>query len=432
MADLSGTPKLKRKREDGEAQRKKARTQRKSQAQAGHIEETTPVKPTPTAAPETASSTNGDKSTPQKPLVNGSLTPVIDTPSTTLERKNKKNRKKSQNEEAEGVANAEKDAEEQRGDANKQSRRQRKQKEKKKSADLWAISEAHGGWFLPQDPIFSLDEKYLLLPKLKALEVYTTETSLLARELPVGGSGVILAAALSSTQSSRVYIADSTGIITLWDWTNGSKVGRWDISANVRQLAVVTQPDLNQDLLFTHDPSNSHAITVHALRTKQDLLDTESKRIVKAHKPITGIQVFLQGKIVVLSTANRILIGKRMKLQKTALQDFEYTWREFDMSKRITTFSAYVRTTQADQSKGQQATHDLDLAVGDEDGVIFLFENIFSSLAAVERSQKDKSGNTLGPESLRPKRLHWHRAAVGSVKWSLDGRGHTCISIITS
>ncbi|KAF1959628.1 WD40 repeat-like protein [Byssothecium circinans] len=412
MSDVNETPKLKRKREGAESQRKRARTRRKSRAHEAKVEEPTPIKAEATEVEETTSVQKATatptpkkdgKPTPQRPVINGTPDPAIDTPSSS-----KKDEKEPQTEKADEPI--------------KQKKKQRRHKEM--SSDEWSLSGPQGGWFLPQDPIFSPDEKYLLLPKLKALEVYATGTSLLARELPVGGSGVILAAALSSTEVDRVYIADSTGIVTLWDWTDGSKVGRWDIGTNVRHLAIVKQPNAHQDLLFAHEAGNSHSITVHALRTKRDApLETESKRILKASKPVTGIQVFLQGKIVVISTADRIFIGKRTKLQKTNLQDFEYTWREFETSKRVTTFGAHVRIPDGDKvTKPQQDQRaHLDLAIGQEDGAILLFEDIFTSFVTIERSQKEKSAKAIGLESLRPKRLHWHRDAVGSVKWSSDG-----------
>jgi NET1-associated nuclear protein 1 (U3 small nucleolar RNA-associated protein 17) len=278
-----------------------------------------------------------------------------------------------------------------------------------------------GGWFLPHDPVFSPDEKHLLLAKLKTLEVYATDTSLLSRELPVGIA--ILSYAISSARPSQVYIADSAGLITLWDWTNGAKLGRWDVGANVRHLDVVKQPDSEQDLLYTHETDNNHIINVHALRSGAQASKTELKRILKTNKPITSIQVLLQGKIVVASSANAVMIGKRRKLHKTAVQDFEYVWREFETPSRITTFNAYVQLPDAEKSKtSQQDPRDrLDLAIGNSEGVIFLFEDILSSFATIEKGQKDKVAKTIGPESLRPKRLHWHREAVGSIKWSLDG-----------
>lgn len=313
------------------------------------------------------------------------------------------------------------------GHGDKEAQPSKKKKEKKSkgiSSDRWSISGPHGGWFLPQDPVFSRDEKCLLLAKLQALEVYSTETSLLANELPLRGSAVILAYALSASEPNHVYIVDSAGIVTLRNWTNRSMIGRWDIGGNVRHLAVVTQPESALDLLYCYEAGGSHIINVHALRTANQSAPTELKCILKSSSPITGLQVFLQGKIVVVSSADSIMIGKPTKLHKTALQDLGYTWQEFKTSKRITAFNAHIRLPENLKGKNleQDPRDHLDLAIGDEEGAIHLFEDILASFAAIEKSQKGGKDKSIGPESLRPKRLHWHRDAVGSLKWSLDGK----------
>jgi NET1-associated nuclear protein 1 (U3 small nucleolar RNA-associated protein 17) len=444
MAEVNGMPKLKRKRNGADPQRKKVKTENEgfkavaTQIEDGNAETNTPLKaPTvssssskadakPTPAPPSIS---GPTPTPQKPHSNGT-DPTASTTSKT--RKDKKRDREQKKAELQGhagieaaVVQTDSAVEAVKNDnVDHPSKKDKKQKKhKEKLSDQWSLSGPQGGWFLPQDPVFSPDEKYLLLAKPKTLEVYATETSLLVQELPVAGSVVILSYCISSVQPNQVYIADTAGIITLWNWTNGSKVGRWHIGASVRHLDVVKQPCADQDLLYAHEAGSSHVINVHALRTGAQASKTELKRILKTSKPITGIQVLLQGKIVVASSAKSILIGKRTKLHKTAVQDFEYIWREFETPNHLTTFNAYVRLPDADKSKKSQPDprDHLDLAIGDGEGVIHLFEDILSSLATIEKSQKNKGGKILGPESLRPKRLHWHREAVGSIKWSLDG-----------
>ncbi|CAO2647777.1 Nn.00g086990.m01.CDS01 [Neocucurbitaria sp. VM-36] len=297
-------------------------------------------------------------------------------------------------------------------------------KPKPKTLPKWAMSPAQGGWFLPADPVFSPDEKFVILANLKSLQVYAAETSTLANVLSIGNTGVLTAYALSSTKPNQVYVADSNGLITLWDWVDGSKIGRWDIGATVRTMTVITQPESNEDLVYCHETGKNHIINVHALRTKSQASKTELKRVLKASSPIRGIQVLLQGKYVIVACADSIMIAKRLKLSKTAVQDFEYVWRELKFSKRITTFNAYLRQPEH-TGKGKKSSQDqrdvLDLGVGDEAGVILLFEDILATFAAIESNQKGNRSKSDDAESLRPKRLHWHRDAVGAVKWSLDG-----------
>tara|TARA_R110002003_G_scaffold44_13_gene3344 strand:- start:1767 stop:3251 length:1485 start_codon:yes stop_codon:yes gene_type:complete len=298
-------------------------------------------------------------------------------------------------------------------------------KQKNKNTAAWSISPAQGGWFLPIEPIFSLDEKYLILANPKYLQIYSTETSLLASVLPMGSTGFVTAYALSSTKPHQVYVADSNGLITLWDWVDGTKIGRWDIGATVRNMAVITQPGSDEDLVYCHEAGSSHIVNVHALRTKSQASKTELKRVLKTTSAITSIQVLLQGRYVVIATPESIMVGKRVRVSKTAVQDFEYIWRELKFSKRITTCNSYLRQSEA-SDKAKKTAKDqrdiLDVAVGDEIGVVLLFEDILAGFAMIELSQKGSTGSTESAESLRPKLLHWHRDAVGSVKWSLDGK----------
>jgi NET1-associated nuclear protein 1 (U3 small nucleolar RNA-associated protein 17) len=299
----------------------------------------------------------------------------------------------------------------------------------KKQKHKWALSPAQGGWFLPTDPVFSLDETYLILANPKALQIYFTETSLLANVLPVGPTGFVTAYALSSTKPTQVYVADSTGLITLWDWVDGTKIGRWDIGAVVRNMAVVTQPGSDEDLVYCHETGDKHIVNVHALRTKSQATKTELKRVLKMASSITSLQVLLQGKYVVVATADTITVGKRVKVSRTAVQEFEYVWRELKFSKRVTTCNMYFRKPES-SDKGKKTAQDqrdiLELAVGDEEGAILLFEDILASFAAIESFQKGSKNRSDSADSLRPKRLHWHREAVGSVKWSLDGKQQIC------
>lgn len=414
MADVNGSLKLKRKRESAEAQRKKAKTQKKGQNEAA-----TPVKDAPVEASEPASTPKGAATpTPKKTPKSGSQKSTENTESATATPTSSRKEKQKKKDAANGGKDASTETALQvlpvdGAVVSQTPKKQKPKKNKEKGSEPWSASEAYGGWVLPQDPIFSADEKYLLLPKSKVLEVYAADNSLLAAELPASGSGIILTAALSALKPNQVYIIESTGIVTLWDWMNETKVGRWDIGGvNVRRLAIVKSPDSDQDLLFSYEASKSHLVTIHGLRKKDEAGKKEfRKRILKLDEPITDLQVLLQGKIVIATTANRVVVGTRAKLNKTAPQDFEYTWRELQMTSSITTLASFVR----------EPRDQLDLAVGDENGVIHLFENIVSSFFAIERSQKEKTGKAIGLESFRPKRLHWHREAVGAVKWSLDG-----------
>ena len=452
MSDQHDSPKLKRKREGMEPLRKKIKTQRKSIDTAGGerahgttAETSEPIDTSPPTGSRKAKKnekpkdesalpdpTSVEVAKPREPKSNSATHHTRDqTASKRLLRKQKRKEKEAAKEQkleanelmnttptdTKEISNAE--------TANHSVSRKPKGKKSSRRGSPWAVSEPLGGWFIPQSPVFTADEKFLILATTKALHIYATDTSLLTRTLP--DSGFITAYALSASNPNRIYAANSIGLITLWDWAEGTKVARWEIESDVRNIAVVSAPESGQDLLYCHEVGQKHVINVHALRTREQGSDTELKRILKAPSSITGLQVLLGGKLVVTTTQTSVLIGRRSKTHKTALQDFEYIWREVKFPKRITAYSAYARDP-AEPSKGtpqsrEQRFH-LGVAIGDTDGMIHLLDDILSSFASLERAQKPGSDTSASLDALKPRRLHWHREAVGSVHWSRDGMSY--------
>lgn len=66
------------------------------------------------------------------------------------------------------------------------------------------------------------------------------------------------------------------------------------------------------------------------------------------------------------------------------------------------------------KSKGSKEI--VNLAVGGLKGSIFVFEDVLESL-----TQSENHSQRPNTEPLAARKLHWHRNAVASVKWSSDG-----------
>lgn len=463
MADTN--PQLKRKREEAAAQ-KKAKKQRKDEAAAA-LKDGRNGEPTTSAADSTPKSNKSpnpkkqSKSTPQKNGV--SKDEVNSTPTKAQKAKKAQAEQNGSVDEAQmanatvngdtdevaqaedvqpgGVFNAtdkaaRKKAKKDRKEKNKAERNELAtteasglaKKKKSKKAETWITSPAQGGWFLPVDPVFSADEKYLIIADSKSMRVYDADTSLLVHALSEEDTGALTTYALSAVSPHLIYVAYSTGEIILWDWVAGRKTGRWEIGVTVQNMVVVTRPESDEDLVYCHEAEDGHSLTLRAFRTNRQSSAkeprTELKQVLNTSSAIRGVQVLLQGKYVAVATADSLIVGKRVKITRTALHEFEYVWREVKFSKHITTFSVFYREKQ-ETNNGKKGVQDqreiLDVAVGEETGLILLFEDILASFATIESIQKGKKDRTDAAESLRPKRLHWHRDAVGSVKWSLDG-----------
>ena len=467
MVDIA--PQLKRKREEAAAQ-KKAKKQRKDEAAAALENDRNDQagNPVTNSTPKSKNSPTPKKQSNATPKTNGvSKNAASETPMTALKvEKSPAQQNGSVNGDEQDAATATQtpskapngiveevaqlDNSEAQGTPKAGEKAERKKKEKKRKdkakrdelintelsvqatkgrrPDRYITSASQGGWFLPADPIFSTDEKYLLVADSKSLHVYSTETSLLAHTLFEEDVGPVTAYALSATSPHLIYVAYSVGQIIKWDWVTARKIGRWDVGAKVQNMAVIIQPESEDDFVYCHEADDGHSVCIRALRTRRQTSEREQrselKQLLNTSSPIRGIRVVLQGKYVIVATVDSITIGKRIKTSRTALEEFEYLWREFKLSKHITTFDVYHREQQ-ETNNGKKAASDqqdiLDIAIGDDTGVIMLFEDILASIAAIESSQKGKKDRADSAESLRPKRLHWHRDTVGSVKWSSDG-----------
>lgn len=414
MASATESPALKRKREGAESARKKVKTNVKMEDVA------TPKTPKQKAmngvhAQEQASSTSRkDKKKGKKEDETPKGNEHLESPSVKSEAP---------------VTNVEEKVETKQQPSVQPKQRS---KSKKKTKSRWSWGASVGGWFLPQDPVFTADEKHLILSNDRSLQVYEADTSTLVRSISKP-SPFVSAYALSASNTNQVYTASATGLISLWDWAHGKIIGRWDIGTHVRSISVIKDPATNMDLVFSHETSPHHVINVHALRTRDQGAQTELKEVFKRKKSaISGFQVLLDGKIVVISVDKSILIGRRSKTHKAALQDYVYVWREFQTSMRVTAFDAYARTPSNPEDKTSASSGDrIDLALGDQEGAILLFEDILASFARLEKSRKEGAKSNIDLDMLRPKRLHWHREAVASVKWSRDGNSLPLITDLT-
>ena len=287
----------------------------------------------------------------------------------------------------------------------------------------WDIREPSGGR-LDGNLAFTPDEEFLFLSNRKAVQVYSKNTSLLEHTLPVS-DGCLAAHTTSAVNPHLIFVLASTGFLSLWDWHVEKKVARWDIGderiIRWRQLVSVTHSAISHEWLYCLGAGKKHhVIQVHALRTgsEAEASHTESKQVLEVRSKVTSFQVVSNGQLLVVQCEDFILIGKATLEDTKNLDDLDYSWIECRLPNRMTTFHAYLRPEQS--TKPQSLT--LDLAVGYHDGSISIFENVLGHSVYSEASE---AGQSLALELLQPTRHHWHRDAVGAVKWSHDGISRT-------
>jgi NET1-associated nuclear protein 1 (U3 small nucleolar RNA-associated protein 17) len=135
---------------------------------------------------------------------------------------------------------------------------------------------------------------------------------------------------------------------------------------------------------------------------------TELKRILQKTATLSDIKSYDQGNILLTSANNKLFIGQSQSAGGEA-SDLTYTWREITLPSSIMTFDAQINIG---KSKSSRKVPFLDVAVGLNEGAIVLYEDLLFKIIS-----KEKKNST---EDLLSRKLHWHRSAVNTLKWSRD------------
>ena len=270
----------------------------------------------------------------------------------------------------------------------------------------------------------SKSSRYLLLAYDSAIHVYSISTSLLVRKLRISRIDSITAFTFSSKNSSHLYVSTRSGLIEKWDWIAGVKLEYWNTSSPIYYIVAsnLSADDENNELMFTIDRKGEGPwmITAHRLLGGPDAANTDLGTLRKYPQSLTSLKVFENGRIIVATSGSYLMIGTTEKPNTTPLRDVSYIWREVECPEWITSIDVQIK--HADKSSKRTklakttAQSAVNIVVGGLKGSIFIYDDLLRKLKDAERNSKsDKAVNIIS------QRKHWHRKAVLSVKWSLDG-----------
>lgn len=276
------------------------------------------------------------------------------------------------------------------------------------SSSHWSLSPSKGGLFIDQDPLLTADGKYLLLPTHSQLRVYSTQTSLLIRSLQTSHGSSIVSCALSLVDPTKVYIAYTNDNISLWDWTVNHKSAQVDTQKRLRRVVPMTFDGKKEIFLaLRHGEDKSSSVVAYTVdHTSQDFKIATT--VLQRSFSITNIASYAEGSVIIASSAGKILLGYSQDIAATG-QQIIYTWRELSITGSITSFDAQVRPHKA---KSARKVPILDLVVGFQLGNIMQYQDLLFDLIGKEKKTND--------DDITPRKLHWHRTAVNTVKWSRD------------
>ena len=272
---------------------------------------------------------------------------------------------------------------------------------------------------LPTSPYqyFSNATRYIFVAHRRAVHIYSVSTSLLVRRLPVDKSEVT-SIALSTAQTDNIYVACKNGVVLLWNWVTGDRLAQWSLPCHIVGLWTTLESSTEQDTVFTIDrqhPNKRDTITAHRLSYGQNPTAATSVQLFAPPRYLQGLRILARGEVIVAFSHQGIALGQISTKEKQPFSQKTYIWREFDCANEISCFDARVISK---KKRKQKDCTFVDVVVGTMNGPIFMYSDILNKLVS---HTQPKEGNST-PSILDPRRYHWHREAVGTVKWSKDGK----------
>lgn len=176
-----------------------------------------------------------------------------------------------------------------------------------------------------------------------------------------------------------------------------------------------------RDVVFTTElrkDNNGWRITANELAPPNGPIATVARTIYTSTQRINFLKTANEGSVIIAASESRILLGSLRSTEYDTINKIRYEFRVFESTDLVSSLDLRVsdRKTLGEQKSKKSAKKIpvVDVVVGDVKGSIFVHNDLLANLI------QSQAGNAPGM-SLMPRKLHWHRQAVYSVKWSLDG-----------
>lgn len=227
--------------------------------------------------------------------------------------------------------------------------------------------------------------------------------------------------------SQILYVSTFSGSIYKWDWVEGKKLARWNVSSQIINLATAasTNSGSDEDIVYTVDKKGKWMITAHKLLAGDKASKTELITLYRSQQSISGLKVVEGGQTLIATSGNRLILGARNSSVQESLTSTTYVWREVALAEWITSFDVRVPVKEDDsagvnldklKSRGAVPRSSIDIVAGGAKGAIYIYTDILDKL--IQKERPNKNGKVV---DLTASIQHWHREAVSTVKWSLDG-----------
>lgn len=319
--------------------------------------------------------------------------------------------------------------------------RAKREREKAAKAKEWRVSQPIGGRYSTNTLVYSTDEKYIFLAQGPSLKVFSNKTSLLYRTLqhlrppatsfpyvPNGNYSNIANYTLDPSNPNQVYTITFGGELLLWDWTEGTIEGYWKTDLHKGQylawcgLCVYpTDAEASTNTVWTYHEYGVRDFNRKAQREirsfnipkspKPDEITLTSQTIITTEDTRPRQLVIVDANTFVMDSGEAFYIGNKQKQAQES--GSEWRIRKISSPGKILTIDAIVRHTKKGGIQG-------DVAIGDNSGQIFIYHDILNP-----------HGPTAAQNVVKSK-LHWHRTAVATLKYSNDGMFTPLLPVLSS
>jgi NET1-associated nuclear protein 1 (U3 small nucleolar RNA-associated protein 17) len=216
---------------------------------------------------------------------------------------------------------------------------------------------------------------------------------------------------LVPSDPQHLYISTLSGRLIQWDWDAGRETtnrGNFVKVSLFEIVALTVQEEEKQRMAYFAVKTKGARYHIAVNTDWAQRKDSGETVVLDTANAITHFKVVQGGQIIVACARQQLMIGTLSPKSKEKGVYDEYEWREYRLPvKQITCLD--VRESQI-AVFGENTTTSIDIAVGDASGVILVYNDVLSSIG-----REGTSGLPL------LQRLHWHREAVASLRWSRDG-----------
>ena len=292
---------------------------------------------------------------------------------------------------------------------NREHRGRRRKRLRETNSDLpkpssWALSDQIGGQFTDLPPLFVAEET-LVAATDHAVNVYSNKDSLLDRSLTLKEDSSFSSYAVSASDSSILYASTVQGDIGAWTWNTGDCLGCIKVGRTIVDMCCALVEGEHRTTVFTVERTRSSSlITAHRLRSNHHKLKTRTI-LLKTSKPLLRLKVLENGRSIVAMSGKMLHVGTRIDdSSKSDSNSLQYAWNALHSPENVACFDAIARQPETRSQKRPQHKQPstIEVAAGSAGGCIYVFSDANDAQS-------------------EPRRLHWHREAVATLTYSVDG-----------